>query len=97
MLSRLKIAVYNIKVRSPAILKAPSDHNLHILIRFIGLDHTWLLFLCRRAKASLVSFTLPLFYRALITLQDCASFLSRLVSIRQGLSKSFISILLSKE
>jgi hypothetical protein len=77
MLSRLKISVYDIQIRPSLVLKAPLDHDLHILIRTVGLDHPWLPFLCCRTKAPLVSFTPPPLYRALIGPHDHTLFLCR--------------------
>jgi hypothetical protein len=62
MLYTLKVSVYNIKVRPSIVLKAPLDHDFHVLIRAVGLNHPWLPLLCRRTEALLVLYTPPPLY-----------------------------------
>jgi hypothetical protein len=45
MLCRLKIAVYNIAPTPPKVLKGSLDYYLYILLRVIGLNYLFLLFL----------------------------------------------------
>jgi hypothetical protein len=97
MLCRLKVPIHNIKVAPPSIPKGSPDHDLHILICTIGLDHSWLPFLRRRAKAPLVSFTPPPLYTTLITLYMHPPLLRALALMFKAPSKSFVGVLLHKK
>ena len=62
MLLRLKIAIHNIKLTLPVILKSTPDYNFHILLRNIGLDIVGVPFLLGSTKYLFVPFTPPLLY-----------------------------------
>ena len=68
MLLRLKITVYNIAIRPPNDLKGTLDYNFYILLYAISLYLIFVPLLGRYTKHLLRSFTLPLFYRTLVTL-----------------------------
>jgi len=68
MLLRLKITVYNIAIRPPNVLKGTLDYDFHVLLCTISLYLVPVLLLGRRTKHPLRSFTLPPFYRTLVTL-----------------------------
>jgi hypothetical protein len=97
MLRRLKVPIYDIKTTPPNILKGCLDHNLHVLIRTVGLDHSWLPFLYCRTKALFVSFPPPPLNTTLITPHMHSPLLKALPSMFQALSKSLISVLLRKK
>jgi hypothetical protein len=89
MLCRLKIAVYDIAPTPPKVPKGSPDHDLHILLRVIGLNYLLLPFLCRRTKALLLAFTPPPLHRTLVTPTDQSPLLARPASMCEALSKSF--------
>ena len=68
MLLRLKITVYNIAIRPPNVLKGTLDYNFYILLRAISLYLILVPLLSRCTKHLLRSFTLPPFYKTLVTL-----------------------------
>jgi hypothetical protein len=39
MFQELKVAIYNIKVNPPKVPKTAPDHDLHILLIVVGLNH----------------------------------------------------------
>jgi hypothetical protein len=67
MFLRLKISVHNIEVGLPSIPKAPLDHNLHILMAVIGLNHVPIPFLVAGTEHPFCLFSPPLLHRTLIT------------------------------
>ena len=67
MLRRLKITVHNIATGPPAVLKGSPDHNLHILIRPIGLHLVPIPLLGRYTEYLFYTFTPPPLYRTLVT------------------------------
>jgi hypothetical protein len=67
MLLRLKVPVHYIKARPPQVAETRPDHNFHILMAVVGLNHLFLLFLGWRTETPLCSFTPPPLYRTLIT------------------------------
>ncbi|PVH74007.1 hypothetical protein DL98DRAFT_40999 [Cadophora sp. DSE1049] len=70
MLYTLKISVYNIKVASPVVPKAPLDYNFHILLAIVLLNYLAILFLVRGTEYPfLLSPATPL-YRTLVTLDE---------------------------
>ena len=68
MLLRLKITVYNIAIRLLNVLKGTLDYNVYILLCIISLYLILILLLSRYTKHLLRLFTLPLFYKTLVTL-----------------------------
>jgi hypothetical protein len=68
MLCRLKITVHDIATTPPKVPKGSLDHDLHVLIRAVGLYYLFVLLLYRRTKVLFCSFTLPPFHRILVTL-----------------------------
>jgi len=68
MLLRLKITVYNIAIRLPNVLKGTLNYNFYILLCTISLYLILVLLLSQYTKHLLRSFTLPPFYRTLVTL-----------------------------
>jgi hypothetical protein len=68
MFLRLEIPVHNIKLGPPRVPENSPDHDFYILPICISLNHLFLPSLGRSPKALLLSFTLPLLYRTLITL-----------------------------
>ena len=66
MLLRLEIAVYDIKVGLTIIPKATLDHDLHVLLTIVSLDHISLLYLVRSTEDPFVPFTPPSLYTTLV-------------------------------
>src|ERR1700733_4419397 len=97
MLCTLKVPIHNIKVGPSSIPKASPDHNLHIVIRTICLDHSWLPLLCCCPEAPFVSFAPPPLCRALITPYIHPPLLWSKMTVSKAPSKAFIRILLSKK
>ena len=67
MLLRLKISVHDIEFGTPDILKGSPDHNLHILIRIVGLDHLFVPLFPWCTEHPFWPFTPPPLYRTLVT------------------------------
>jgi hypothetical protein len=67
MLCRLKIAVYDIKGAPPKVPKASLNHDLHVLLAVVLLNHLAVLCLVRGPEYPLGSFTPPSLNRTLIT------------------------------
>jgi hypothetical protein len=68
MLQGLKITVHDIERSPPKVPEASPDHNLHVFLAVILLDHASIPDLVSCPEHPLVSFTPPSLYRALITL-----------------------------
>jgi hypothetical protein len=68
MLLRLKITVYNIKIRLSKILKVSLDYNFYTLLTIVSLNKVLVLFLVGRTKNPFIPLSFALLHRTLITL-----------------------------
>jgi hypothetical protein len=97
MLQGLKITVYDIE-RSPSkVLEASLDHNFYVLFVVVGLDYVTVPCLVSSPDYLLVSFTLPLLYRALITPQIHSLFLCCKVLVFKALGKPLYCVFLCQK
>jgi len=92
ILRGLKIPVYDIATTLPKVPKGSPDHNLHVLIHAICLNHGPVPFLCRCTKAPFCPFAPPPLHWILVTLADQSPLLVRPPSMREAPSKTFDSV-----